>query len=146
MKRLLFLFFFCIIPIFSSSPHLVDVLCSSNQGVWFVRLYSGTSPEFKDLGWQEKILMFDKASQTWKNLKHIDYLSSVTLINILEEVREQQEEYEPISKEENPTLHKVGRILKAIENRDPVRLTTFHDNVSLCLGRKQDLLSLLTSS
>lgn len=139
MKRLLFLFY--MFPILSSSSYLVDASCYKDKEVFKIKFYSGTCFNVQDVGWQERVLIFDQESKLWKNSEHNCELSSTALLDIIEEARTNESDHAGCKKDS--FLQSIGCILKAVQWRDPVRIETFKDNVFKYLGKKQDLLGLL---
>lgn len=142
MKRLLFLFFFYIIPIFSFSHNLIDAECYQEvDGAIKIKLDTGTL--YKNISWREKILLFNKDSKTWH---YGDESFSIDdLYRVLQEINKKEvREASFLDKGKvKGCLNEVVWIAARVKYRDPVRFTTFYDNVLICAGFKVDLLSLL---
>lgn len=142
MKRLLFLFFFYIIPIFSFSHNLIDAECYQEvDGAIKIKLDTGTL--YKNISWRKKVLLFNKDSKTWHYGD--ESFSSLCLCKVLQKINNQEikDSFFLDKGKIKDCLDEVVWIAARVKYRDPVRFTTFYDNVLVCAGFQTDLFSLL---
>ncbi len=145
MNRIFFLFLFSACSLFPSSYGLVDVECYQKNGAIEMRLYSGTGHLRKYFDWEKRVFKFNKKLKMWQCDTSSFCLED--LVKALKKINDQEINEPSLNGNKTEScLSEMMLIAQMVKYRDPVRFTTFYDNVLACAGIRNDLVSLLIPS